>query len=57
VGESDGFIEEGGIVNLRLARGKIQIQININAAEQAGVHISSKLLSLAEIIRKPVSAK
>jgi len=57
VGESDGFIEEGGIVNLRLARGKIQIQININAAEQAGVRISSKLLSLAQIIRMPVQAK
>jgi hypothetical protein len=57
VGESDGFIEEGGIVNLKLDSGKIQIQISINAAEQAGLHISSKLLSLAQIIRKPVPAK
>ena len=57
VGESDGFIEEGGIVNLKLDSGKIQIQININAADQAGLRISSKLLSLAQIIRKPVPAK
>jgi hypothetical protein len=57
VGESDGFIEEGGIVNLKLDDGKIQIQINLNAAEHAGVRISSKLLSLAQIIRKPVQAK
>ena len=57
VGESDVFIEDGGIVNLKLDSGKVQIQININAAEQAGVRISSKLLSLAQIIRKPVQAK
>jgi len=57
VGETDGFIEEGGIVNLKLDGGKIQIQININAADEAGVRISSKLLSLAQIIRKPVPAK
>jgi hypothetical protein len=57
VGESDGFIEEGGIINLKLDSGKVQIQINTNAAEQAGVRISSKLLSLAQIIRMPVQAK
>jgi hypothetical protein len=57
VGETDGFIEEGGVINLKLDGGKIQIQINLNAAEQADVRISSKLLSLAEVIRKPVRAK
>lgn len=57
VGETDSFIEEGGIINLRLDSGKVQIQININAAEQAGVRISSKLLSLAQIIKMPVQAK
>ena len=57
VGESDAFIDEGGIVNLKLDNGKVQIQISINAAEQAGVRISSKLLSLAQIIRKPAPAK
>lgn len=57
VGETEGFIEEGGVVNLKLDGGKIQIQININAAEQAGLRISSKLLSLAQIMRKPVQAK
>ena len=57
VGESDAFIDEGGVINLKLDSGKVQIQININAAEQAGVRISSKLLSLAQIIRKPVQTK
>ena len=44
-------------ISLKLDNGKIQIQININAAEQAGVRISSKLLGLAQIVRKPVPAK
>jgi uncharacterized protein DUF4154 len=57
VGETEGFIEAGGIINLKLDGGKIQIQININAAEQAGLRISSKLLSLAQIIRKPAQVK
>ena len=57
VGETESFIDEGGIVNLKLDGGKIQIQININAADQAGVRISSKLLGLAQIIRKPALAK
>jgi hypothetical protein len=57
VGETDTFIDEGGIINLKLDNGKVQIQINVNAADQAGVRISSKLLSLAQIIRKPVQAK
>lgn len=57
VGETGGFIEAGGIVNLKVDDGKIQIQVNINAAEQAGVHISSKLLSLAQIIRNSMAAK
>ena len=57
VGESEGFIEAGGVVNLKLDGGKIQIQININAAEQAGLRISSKLLSLAEILRKSGQAR
>ncbi len=57
VGETGGFIEAGGVVNLKLETGKIQIQVNIDAAEQAGVRISSKLLSLAQIIRNSVAAK
>ena len=57
VGESDGFAEQGGMVNLKLESGKVQIQINLSAAEEARVRISSKLLSLAQIIQKPVQPK
>jgi len=53
VGESPGFATDGGVVNLKLEGGKVRFEINMDAAEQAQLHISSKLLSLAEVIRKP----
>lgn len=52
VGECDNFTAEGGVVNFRIAEGTVRIQINVDAAAQQQLHISSKLLSLAEIVRK-----
>jgi hypothetical protein len=53
VGESPRFATDGGVINLKLEGGKVRFEINMDAAEQAQLHISSKLLSLAEVIRKP----
>ena len=50
VGETPGFASEGGIVNLRLEQGRVRIEVNVHAAERANLRISSKLLSLAEIV-------
>jgi len=50
VGESDLFAERGGIVNLPQIKGRIRIEININAAQAAGLKMSSKLLTLGKII-------
>jgi len=47
VGETDGFIESGGIVNFVSEANKIRFQINDAVAKSAGLKISSKLLSLA----------
>jgi hypothetical protein len=52
VGECDNFTAEGGIVNFRIEDGTVRIQINVDAAAQQQLRISSKLLSLAEIVRK-----
>jgi hypothetical protein len=52
VGESDNFTAEGGVVNFRIEGGTVRIQINVEAAAQQQLHISSKLLGLAEIVRK-----
>ena len=47
VGETDQFIETGGIINFTMEGTKIRFQINGTAAKAAGLKISSKLLSLA----------
>ena len=52
VGEVEGFTAEGGVVNFRLENGRVRIEINVQAAEQSRLRISSKLLSLAQIVKK-----
>jgi hypothetical protein len=50
VGESEKFAQSGGIIGFRLEGGKVRLEINVEAAEQRKLRISSKLLSLAEIV-------
>lgn len=52
VGETGEFIDSGGMINLRLEDARVRVEINPDAAERAGLRISSKLLSLAEIRRR-----
>ena len=51
VGEVPGFLREGGIINLVSAHNRFQIEINPEAAEKAGLTISSQLLKLARIVK------
>jgi hypothetical protein len=53
VGDSQGFASEGGVISFKLADGKVRFEINIEAAQQEHLRISSKLLSLAQIVGKP----
>ncbi len=50
VGDTPGFCEDGGIINLELADNRVHFQINPGAAELARLVVSSKLLSLAGIV-------
>jgi hypothetical protein len=52
VGETPGFAVDGGAINLRLEDGRIRFEINVAAAERQQLHISSKLLSLAQVVKK-----
>jgi hypothetical protein len=52
VGETEGFIASGGMINLKLEDARVRVEINPDAAERARLRISSKLLSLAEIRRQ-----
>jgi hypothetical protein len=47
VGEMPGFTETGGMINFVLEGTKIRFQINNEAANGAGLKISSKLLNLS----------
>jgi hypothetical protein len=47
VSESADFIEQGGIIQFVLVDNKVRFKINMDAANHAGLNISSKLLSLA----------
>ena len=51
VGEVAGFTSAGGIVSFKLEGRRVRFEINVDAARQAQLQISSKLLSLAEIVR------
>ncbi|MFV1972985.1 MAG: YfiR family protein [Thiohalobacterales bacterium] len=59
VSDSPAFAEQGGIIRLKLVDMKVRFDINIDAARRAGLNISSKLLSLATIVRDetPVGAQ
>jgi hypothetical protein len=48
VGESEGFIAGGGVVEFRVEESKVRMEISEAAAKRAGLRISSKLLSLAQ---------
>jgi hypothetical protein len=51
MGESEDFLESGGTVRFVVENNKVRFVINLEAARRSGVRISSKLLSLAQVIR------
>ena len=51
VGESEEFIEQGGIINLKKNEGKVRLEINLDAARLAQLKLSSKLLSVADVVK------
>ena len=50
VGETEGFAELGGVINLTVEGNTVHFEVNQLAAQRAGLKISSKLLSLAKIV-------
>jgi len=48
VGETDGFLEFGGIINFLMEDKKVRFEINNAAAKEAKLKIRSKLLRLAK---------
>jgi uncharacterized protein DUF4154 len=50
VGETKGFVEDGGIMNFVLQDDRVQFQVNHKAARQAGLSLSSRLLAVAKVV-------
>ena len=50
VGETDGFVREGGIINLFTKENRVRFEINVREASRKGLSLSSKLLKLARIV-------
>jgi hypothetical protein len=52
VGEADDFTEQGGVARFLLDEGRVRLEFNLDAADDAKLHVSSKLLSLGKTMRK-----
>ncbi|MBI3667943.1 MAG: YfiR family protein [Acidobacteria bacterium] len=50
VSEIKQFVERGGMISFTTDENKVRLEINVGAAERAGVKISSKLLKLAQVV-------
>jgi hypothetical protein len=50
VGDTKDFAEQGGMISFVLENNRVQFAVNRNAAGQAGLKISSKLLSVAKLV-------
>ena len=53
VGETPGFAERGGIIRFTVEDNRVRFEINVEAAHQAELTISSRLLTLARIVQQP----
>jgi len=51
ISDTTGFGKKGVMINFYLDQNKVRFEINLGAAEEAGVKISSKLLNLSSIVK------
>ncbi len=50
VGESEHFVQSGGMIGFFLEDNKVRFEINLDAAEHAKLKISARLLALAKTV-------
>lgn len=51
VGEDEEFAQDNGIINFVLKDGKVRLEIDLTAAKKNGLTISSRLLSVADVVK------
>jgi hypothetical protein len=52
VTENNGALPDGSIINLVTAEGRVRFDVSLPAATQAGIKLSSRLLSVARTVEK-----
>jgi hypothetical protein len=50
VGESENFVQQGGMIGFFVEDNKVRFEINLDAAERAKLKISARLLALAKTV-------
>jgi len=55
VGERDGFARRGGVIGLVVEDNLARFEVNLPAAQRAGLLLSSKLLGVARVIHEPLA--
>jgi hypothetical protein len=56
VSDLEGFAQSGGVAGFFVEGGTLRFAINLDATQRAGLHLSSKMLSLAKIVKEDRSA-
>jgi hypothetical protein len=52
VSAADGALEQGSIINFRVVDDRVRFEVSIDAAEQGGIHLNSRLFSVATNVVK-----
>jgi hypothetical protein len=52
VGESDKFLQTGGIISFTREADKVRFEVNQDSMEDAGLKINAQLLKLATAVRR-----
>jgi hypothetical protein len=53
VSDMEDFAKKGGMIRFVTVQNKIRFRINVQAAKEAGLVLSSKLLRLSELVQEP----
>jgi hypothetical protein len=57
VGDADAFAQHGGTIGLVRNGERIQIQVNVDAVQEAGLKLSSRLLNVAVLVHSVTARK
>jgi len=52
VGESAGFVDQGGMIGLTTENDRVRFDVNLTAAERAHLKISARVMALAASVRR-----